>query len=64
MISPDSGLDGYDVYENLCSLESHPIAEEVKRYYAWKKANTKVVRHISDAASWRTSREDATSHHN
>jgi len=30
-------------WENICSLNSHPLAEEVKRYFEWKKANTKMA---------------------
>ncbi len=27
-------------WEEVCSLNSHPLAEEIKRYFEWKKINT------------------------
>jgi hypothetical protein len=30
-------------WEEICSLTSHPLSEEVKRYFEWKKANTKMA---------------------
>lgn len=31
-------------WESICSLASHPCAEELKKYYEWKKANTRIAR--------------------
>lgn len=30
-------------WEQICSLNSHPIADEIKRYFEWKKINTKKI---------------------
>jgi hypothetical protein len=30
-------------WEHICSLTSHPLAEEVQRYFKWKKENTKLA---------------------
>ena len=43
--------DGVDfrstTWEDICSLSSHPIVDEVQRYYQWKKRNTKVVNRLN-----------------
>lgn len=33
-------------WEEICSLNSHPIADEVKRYFNWKKNNSKMTKQI------------------
>ena len=32
-------------WENICSLDSHPHAEELRRYFNWKKEHTRVANH-------------------
>lgn len=31
-------------WEEICSLNAHPIADEVRRYFKWKKKNTKMAK--------------------
>jgi hypothetical protein len=40
---PDGVAFGAVTWEQVCSLPSHPQADEVKRYYLWKKTNTKTA---------------------
>ncbi len=41
--TPEGILFRSVTWEEICSLSSHPIAEEVKRYFEWKKINTKMA---------------------
>ena len=31
-------------WANICGLKFHPVADEVHRYYGWKKSNSKMFR--------------------
>jgi hypothetical protein len=30
-------------WEDICSLTAHPLAEEVQRYFKWKRENTRTA---------------------
>jgi len=51
----DTTPDGVDfraaTWEQVCGIPSHPQAEEVRRYLAWKKENTRMADRSAEGAS-------------
>lgn len=40
--TPDGIIFQSTIWEKVCALKSHPLYDEVNRYYEWKKANTQI----------------------